>query len=506
MKLISFKKYLGHAAVLVALGTILSRATGLLRIRILANFLGAGPELDAYYAAFRIPDLISSVLISGTLSIAFIPVFAKYLHTKKEIAWGLANSTIMSVASLMGIVAIALIIFGQQFIELSAPGFSTSQTHMTATLLRFISIGQILLSISILASSVLQTLKSFFWPAVAGAMYNLGIIFGVIFLYPKLGFTGIGIGVVLGGITHLSIQLPSLFKAWGKPEFHNLSSPAKELLKLYLPRLAYLDIGQAGLFIATIIGSKLQSGTISTYTISYDLALAPVGIIALSVATASYPKLAEKKAMGEQLQFSQEINRAISLILKWMIPASVGLFIFRLPIIEILFQGGAFMKSDSLATASALSGIIVGLPALGILPLLTRVFWAKHESKMPLISTWASIVFFAVASFLFAKNSTSLSLVLSASVWLCVILMFVKLYVQKNFSLRLEEKSNLLKNIFSHLLQSTIAGLLGYVILHIGTWPDIYSRRWFIQITLAGLISLATFFLIEKIKIKNQAK
>ena len=188
----------------------------------------------------------------------------------------------------------------------------------------------------------------------------------------------------------------------------------------------------------------------------------------------------------------------MSLILKWMIPASVGLFVFRLPIIEILFQGGAFMKSDSIATANTLVGVVLGLPALGLLPLFTRVFWAKHESKMPLMSTWVSIAFFAIASFLFAKNSTSLSLVLSASVWLCVGMMFVKLYLQKDFSLRLEEKSNLLKDIFSHLLHSTIAGVLGYTILQIGTWPDIYSWRWFIQITLAGLISLATFFLIEK--------
>src|SRR3989344_9511864 len=204
---------ISQGAFLLALSAFLSSILGVARDRLLASGFVAGPELDVYFAAFRIPDFLYNLLILGGVSAVFLPLFAEYMAKNKEEAWRFVNNLLYFAALLMGVMALVVALFAPLLSKFVAPGFAEEQQESMVTLVRVMLLSPILFSISSVFSGVLQYFSRFLWYALAPVAYNIGLIGGIIFLVPFFGIFGVALGVVAGAALHAAIQIPALLRS-----------------------------------------------------------------------------------------------------------------------------------------------------------------------------------------------------------------------------------------------------------------------------------------------------
>ena len=247
------------AALIVGFFSLLSRLVGLIRDRLFASQFGAGDTLDIYYAAFRIPDFIFNLLILGTLSVAFIPVFTELLTRDEEKAYKVANSILNFSFLAMAVICAGLMLAAEPITKLLVPGFTGQKFLDTVILTRIFLVSPIIFTISNIFSSILNSQKKFIIANVAPIMYNVGIIFGLLVLYPRFGLKGLGFGVVIGALLHLLVQIPEAihFGYRWQPIVDLRDGHFKKILKLFLPRILGVDNSQISLLIGSVVGSVL---------------------------------------------------------------------------------------------------------------------------------------------------------------------------------------------------------------------------------------------------------
>ncbi|MCL5774668.1 MAG: hypothetical protein M1333_00485, partial [Patescibacteria group bacterium] len=250
------------AALIVGVLTLASRLVGLLRDRLFASKFGAGDVLDAYYAAFRIPDLVFNLLILGTLSVAFIPIFTSLLVKDKPKAISNASTVLNFSALSMAAVCLLLLVFSRPLTRALVPGFFGQKFEDTLLLSRMFLLSPVIFTVSNLFSSVLNASKKFFIVGFAPVLYNLGIIFGLLVLYPKYGILGLGAGVILGATLHMLCQIPEILSLgfYWQPVMDLKDEAVRKIGKLFLPRIIGVDNSQVSLLIGSIVGSVLASG------------------------------------------------------------------------------------------------------------------------------------------------------------------------------------------------------------------------------------------------------
>ncbi|MEK7075824.1 MAG: lipid II flippase MurJ, partial [Patescibacteria group bacterium] len=313
------------SAAILAFFTLLSRLVGLYRDHLLAGKFSIGETLDTYYVAFRLPDLVFNLLILGTLSVAFIPVFTDYFIKDKKEANSIAN-TILSVTFFgMSVVCLVLYIFVPQITHLMAPGFSGKQFDDTVMLTKIFLLSPIIFTISSVFGSVLNALRRFVLVSLAPIIYNFGIIFGVVYLYPIYGIKGLAYGVILGALLHLCIQmfgaLASGFKL--KPNLDFKHPGVRKVAKLFVPRILGIDNSQISLLVASIIGTTLMSGTVSGFNLANNIQAVAIGMFGISFATAAFPDLSEQFSREDHQKFGETLSRTVVNILFFLIPISV---------------------------------------------------------------------------------------------------------------------------------------------------------------------------------------
>jgi len=383
------------AAIILAATSFISRLLGVLRDRILAGEFGAGLELDMYYAAFRIPDLVFNLLVLGALSAGFIPVFTGYLKNRKK-AWQLVNVVLNVLFVTLTLILGVLIILAPWLVKIIAPGFSKEQLEITAGLTRIMFLSPVLLGISGIFGSVLQSFKRFFVYSLAPILYNIGIIIGALFFVPILGIYGLAWGVVFGTILHLLIQLPVVFSLGYKYKWEiNLSHPGMlRIFKMMVPRTLGLVTSQVNLLIVTIIGSTLAAGSITIFNLANNIQSFPLGLFAISFAIAAFPtfsQLANKKK-----QLIETISSTIRQILFYIVPASALLIVLRAQVVRVILGSGRFNWEDTVLTLNTLTWFAISLFAQGLILVLARAFYAKQDSNTPfytgLVSAFTNIV------------------------------------------------------------------------------------------------------------------
>ena len=419
------KKILNHrsktifsAALILAITSLASRLLGLFRDRLLAGRFGAGDELDIYFAAFRLPDLIYNILIIGAISSAFIPVFAQYFKQDEKEAWRLVSGLFNLVSLILIVLAILFILLAPLLIHFVAPGFSGLKSEMTVILIRIMFLSPILLGMSSIFSGILQYFNRFFVYSLAPIMYNLGIIFGILFFVPLMGLTGLAWGVVFGALLHLLIQLPSTiysgFRFQKVLTFYH--SGIKKIIKLMIPRTIGLAGSQINFLVITAIASTLASGSIAVFNLSNNLQYVPIGIIGISFSMAVFPRLAKSYAEEKDEEFSQNFSSVFSQILYLVLPITVLFFLLRAQIVRIILGTGQFGWVDTRLTAAALGIFAFSIFAQSLLPLISRAFYAFHNTKTPVLISLGSIIINIAGSFLFVwalKNSNWFSLFVS---------------------------------------------------------------------------------------------
>lgn len=405
-----FKKIYNHkterislAALILSVFSFSSFILGLLRDRLLTSTFGAGNELDVYYVAFRIPDFIAIVLMTGAIGVAIIPIFTKNLVESKEQAFKyLSNLLNLSLLFLIIICGI-LFIFTPSLVSLIAPGFSDEKKEITVLLTRIMFLSPILLGISNIMSAVLRVFQRFLITAIAPVVYNLGSIIGIIFFVPKFGISGLALGIILGAFLHLVIQVPAFFKVGFKIKntFNFLDRDFLLTLKLTVPRAIGLAATQINLVIITVIGSTLIPGSVTIFSLANDLALPIIGLVAVPFTIAVFPALSLAFSRGEKKEMLLKFSSVFRQILFLIIPISAICFILRAHLVRIAFGAGRFDWSATKLTAACFGIFMLGLFAQGLIFLVSKAFYAMRNTKIPALISIASVATTVVFSYFF---------------------------------------------------------------------------------------------------------
>ena len=393
------------AAFMIGFFSFLSKILGLVRNRIFAGEFGAGDTLDIYFAAFRIPDFIYNLLIIGVLGSVFIPVFAEYLARDKKEAWRFANNILTVFAAGVAVFSIAAIIFAPQIISLIAFGFDAQKQQATIDLTRIMFLSPLLLGISSIIGSILQTNKMFFSFAVAPVFYNIGIILGAVFFVDFFGIIGLAVGVALGAFLHLIINLLPLLRLGFKfrPVFNLMHPGLRKVFWLSLPRTIGLAAYQLNFIVITALASAVSAGSISVFNFANDLQYVPIGIVALSFITAVFPALSSSWAKGDVKGFLDELYLSVNQILFLVIPISIFLILERAQIVRVILGYGAFSWEDTRLTAAALGAFAISIFAQSLIPLFSRAFYAISDTKTPVFINVVCVFINIFLSFWFLR-------------------------------------------------------------------------------------------------------
>lgn len=460
-KIIKEENYsLNKTATILAITSLLSSVLGLVRDRLFTGRFGTGGVLDSYLMAFKLPDLFYNFLVLGTLSIAFIPIFTHYIaRDKKDEAWKVTNSILNASILIIGIASIVFSIGAPFFVRLVAPGFSDGKYADTVLLMRLVSFSPLIFSISSIFTSILNSFKRFLIAALAPILYNLGIIIGIIFLYPRMGVAGLGIGVLLGAFLHLLIQLPQVIKSgYRYRAVFILDEGLKKFWKMYLPKVFLIDISQVSLFIGSVVAST-QEKAVSVFNLAYNLNSLPLGIFAISFAVAIFPKLSEMYAKDDEQEFKKQFSQTLLRILFLMLPISLMLLILRAQVVRVVYGTGKFNWDDTFLTFQTLGFFTVSLFAQGLIPLFNRSFYARHNTKIPMLVglvTMAVDIILSIYLFQTGLGVVGLSLAFSiASVLNLVLLGYILYYQLHGF-----DGKYLTYSIFKIVVASLVMGLI----------------------------------------------
>ncbi len=387
-RLIHFRsKTITSAAFLLVTTALISRILGLFRDRILAGKFGAGDELDIFFAAFRVPDLLYNIVIAGAISSAFIPVFISLYAKDKKEAWRAASNFLnIAVASLL--VLGVLFVLGSSFlVRFVAPGFDEVNKAITIDITRIMFLSPLFLGMSAILGGILHSFRRFLTYALAPIFYNLGIIFGAVVLADAMGVYGLAVGVVLGSFLHFIIQIPSVFFSgftW-RAVFDLKDKYFQKIFSLMVPRTIGLVVFQLNLWVITATASMLSSGSIAIFNLANHLQFLPIGIIGYSFATAAMPSFAKSVSREKAKLFGGQLTKSIRIVLFFVVPTSVLMFVLRAHIVRLIFGSGAFSWDDTRLTAAVLGIFSFGIFAHSLIPLLSKAFYAMQDTKTPVI-------------------------------------------------------------------------------------------------------------------------
>jgi len=315
-------KTITFAAAILGLSALFSRLLGLIRDRLLAGNFGAGEELDIYFAAFRIPDFVYGILIMGGIAAVFLPVFSEYYKKNENDAWRFVNNLLNTFLFLLILLCSVLALLTPFLIDLIAPGFSPEKKDLAIDLTRIMFLSPILFGLSSLFSGILHYFNRFLAYSLAPILYNLGIIFGILFLVPIFGLPGLAYGVILGAAAHWLFQIPAAIVSGYKykPVFNFRSPGISKVFKLMIPRTVGAAAYHLNLIVITAIASTLTVGSIAIFNFSNNLQYFPIGIIGASFAIAAFPGLCRTWAAGLKEEFSETFSSTFRQILFLIIP------------------------------------------------------------------------------------------------------------------------------------------------------------------------------------------
>lgn len=369
---------------------------------VISSQFGTSASLDAYVAAFRIPDLLFNLVAGGALASAFIPPFAKLLTDgDTRGSWRLATQVINLVFVLAAALCVLAAIFAGPLVQYSVGvGFPPEQQALTTNLMRLMLITPAVFAVSGIVMGILNAHHEFLLPAAAPVMYNLSIIGGALLLAPSLGVFGLAVGVVVGACLHLLVQVPWLFR-------HQIAytfglglrdSGVRQVVQLVIPRSVGIAAVQFNFLVNTILASTLTTGSLAALNYAFLLILLPIGVIAQSIATVLFPTFSRMYAAKDIHGLRRAFSTGFRVTLFLTVPATVGLMLLARPIIQILLQRGAFTAQSTEMTLVALEFFAVGLFAHAGLETITRAYYAMHDTATPVRIGIGSVVLNVVLS------------------------------------------------------------------------------------------------------------
>ena len=389
------------AAGIIGLAVMCSRLLGLLREQIFAALFGGGLAMDAFTAAFRIPNLLRDLFAEGALSMAFVTTFSKTIaRGGDEDAWRLANKVATMTASVLGVLCVVGMIFSPELVALLAPGFDPDKAALTAHLTRIMFPFILLVSLAALVMGMLNAKNRFGMPAMASSFFNIGSIVGGVVLGfwidPHFGpraLIGLAFATLIGGGLQLAVQLPSLARLGYRfrPDVHWRDPGIKAILLLMGPAVIAASTTQVNVLVNSMFASTLGDGAIFWLAIAFRLMQLPLGLFGVALGTVTLPLLSRLVVAGKTQEFRSELARAIRWALLLTLPAMVGLMLLAEPIISVLYQHGKFNADQAAQAAGALRFYAIGLGGYAALKVLVNAFYALDRRKTPMLVSFAAV-------------------------------------------------------------------------------------------------------------------
>ena len=491
----------GGAALVIAVFGVASRLLGFVRDRILAGTFGAGDVLDAYYAAFRIPDFLYGLLVAGALSAAFVPVFTELREKKSEqSAWDLAGGVFLLLLILLGIVSAISAICAAPMMRAIVPGFSPEKQALATSLTRVMLNGPVFLGMSAVFGSVLVSFRNFIVFSLAPVFYNVGIILGAVVFAKFFGPVGLAMGVVVGTILHACVQYPSVRKAGFRFSFQAASIVNREVwrvVRLMVPRSLGIAVGQVSFLVVTFFASVLASGTLAAFTLANNIQSVPLGLFGVAFSLAAFPMLSGFAAKDERRRFADMLLKTSRNVLFFVIPVSFMMIALRAQIVRVILGTGHFDWEDTRMTFEILGVLSVSLFAQSLIPLFARAFFSLQDTKTPLLlAAFSEAIHIAVlAAFVGQWGPLSLAVSFSAASLANAFLLYV--FLRK----RVEEWND--RSFFVSLGKVTCASLAALLAVQSGkfffglgnveldTFFDVFS-----ELLLSGVLGIAAFIAV----------
>jgi putative peptidoglycan lipid II flippase len=402
-------RQIARAAATLMVSFVLAKLIGLLSNILLGRAFGATATVDAYFAANRFSETLFNLVAGGALASAFIPTFTTLLEQDdRNGAWRLASAIATMVLLVLTLGGVLGWIFAPWVARnLLVSGFDDpAQLQLTVDLLRIQLPSAVIFGLSGLVMGILNAHRSFFFPALAPALYPLGVIFGITALAPTMGIYGVAWGVVIGAVLHLLIQVPGLLRLQGlhfTPGIRLVSPAVREVLLLMGPRLVGVGVVQLNFWINTVIASGLPEGSIAAIQWGFMLMMMPQAAIAQSIAIAALPTFSAQVARGKAEEMRHSLATTLRGVLLLSLPASVGLILLRRPLVALIYQGGMFTDQSTDMLTWALLWYAAGLVGHCVVEIISRAFYALHDTRTPVMVGVAAMSLNAVFSLLFTR-------------------------------------------------------------------------------------------------------
>jgi putative peptidoglycan lipid II flippase len=377
---------LARAGMIVSGAFLVSRVLGWLRLVVITDAVPAPSELDAFFAAFRIPDLLFQLVAAGALSSALIPVIAGLLEADGEQrAWRVVSTVANLMLAALLVLAVLVLVFADRLVPIYTSGFGPATMAQTIDLTRIMVLSPIFLALGALATSVLNARGRFAASAIAPIVYNLAIIGAAVLLARSFGVVGIAFGVVLGSVGHLLVQIRPLQAIGFRYERRiDAGDPAaRKALALMAPRAIGLGASQITFVVVTALATTVGVGGVTAFTIAFTLLQIPIGVIGVPLGVVLFPSLSRGAASGDRDEFIGLLTRAIRLLAVVMIPVGVLAAILRLESVAILF--GSLDPATIRLSADTFLAFLPGLPAHALIAVLARAFYARQDTLTPVV-------------------------------------------------------------------------------------------------------------------------
>ncbi len=386
-------------AILLALSSLLSRVLGLARDLVFSSIFGLGTQggkyaLEAYFVAFKIPDFLYTLLIFGAMSAAFIPLYAELKKKQgEESAARFASQVLTGLMGILFIFSASAWLLAPWLIPHLAQAYTPEVQSLAVTLTRIMLLSPIFMGLSSILQGIENTHKSFWGTALAPLLYNASIIGSALLFGADYGVYALAYGVAVGALLHFLVQLPGTLRSGFRYRFTFKKEDLKwkEFLKLTFPRLLGTSAIQLSSFADVFMAGFLTAGSLSVYSYTFNLQSLPYGVVAVAVSTAIFASLSEQA--DEKEEFIKSMKKSLSHILFWVLPAIVGLFLIREPLIEFLLQRGAFDAEATQRTSAMLAFFVWAALPQSFIPLFTRAFYALKKTAYPVLCACIAMIF-----------------------------------------------------------------------------------------------------------------
>jgi putative peptidoglycan lipid II flippase len=387
-------RLLPQGAILLSILTFGAYLAGLLRDRLFARTFGAGSELDAYNAAFVLPELALDVLVASGLTAPFVPIFSSLRRDDPDgdTAARFAQTVLTLAVMVMAAASLALLLVAPATVRLIAPGFDETQQALYLDLFRLMLVTPILFAASITLGEVLVAERRFLFYALAPILYNVGIAAGTLLFSDTMGITAAAVGAVIGASLHLGIRVVGILRTSVplRPRLATRMPALREFLRLMVPKMLSHPIEPLTFLFFTSVATTLAAGSVSAVSFARNFQSVPVSLIGVSIALAAFPGLSAMWATGDRAGFRREVRRNALTIGGLTTVAAIGLVVVGPLAIEILLGGGRFDEEDVLLTASVLAAFAVSVPFESLGHLVARGLYATHNTVLAVLASLAA--------------------------------------------------------------------------------------------------------------------